>query len=530
MIPTRCLAVALVAAVAVPALAAAGPVHRYTLVVGANFGGDDRPRLRYAVSDAERVARVLVELGGVEPANEIVLKDPKVRDFVEALGRLGRRLDEGRKAAASDGGRTEVLFYYSGHADEKGLLLGDDRVSYQSLRDRLDDVPADVRIAVLDACASGAFTRLKGGRARPPFLVDASNTRGHAFLTSSAATEAAQESDRIGASYFTHYLVSGFRGAADTSGDGLVTLNEAYQFAFTETLGRTVDTRGGAQHPSYDINLTGAGDVVMTDVRQTTATLVLEEDLEGRVFIRTPRQQLVAELYKPKGRRIELGLEPGAYEVRVEAERAAMSTRTELGDGATVVLASNQLRPATVEPTRSRGAGDVPQFGLAGRSRFSMTIGGWGSHGEVLRNVFGSAFDIVGGVQYARFLREDLAVTFGMQAYGAEADIGILGGFATPLAVRWNPRRGELASQRVKPYLSIGLVPATGIESGHYALGFQAGAGVDLHLSPSVSIGLGGNYNGFPFNGSEPGHDDFRGPEISVSLGWIFGRPMPARP
>ena len=94
--------------------------------------------------------------------------------------------------------------------------------------------------------------------------------RGHAFLTSSAETEAAQESDRIRASYFTHYLISGFRGAADLSGDGKVTLNEAYQFAFNETLGRTVDTKGGAQHPSYDINMSGTGDVVMTDVRQTT--------------------------------------------------------------------------------------------------------------------------------------------------------------------------------------------------------------------------------------------------------------------
>ena len=54
---------------------------------------------------------------------------------------------------------------------------------------------------------------------RPPFLVDESaDMRGHAFLTSSAETEAAQESDRIQASYFTHFLVSGFRGAADQPG------------------------------------------------------------------------------------------------------------------------------------------------------------------------------------------------------------------------------------------------------------------------------------------------------------------------
>jgi uncharacterized caspase-like protein len=61
--------------------------------------------------------------------------------------------------------------------------------------------------------------------------------RGYAFLTSSSPDEVAQESDHIGASFFTHYLVSGLRGAADVTGEGKVTLNEAYQFAFNETLG-----------------------------------------------------------------------------------------------------------------------------------------------------------------------------------------------------------------------------------------------------------------------------------------------------
>ena len=226
----------------------AGPLQRYALVVGANAGGADRPRLRYAISDAERFARVMIEIGGVAPSNEVVLRQPKVGELVHALEALTRRVADAKRAAA--GGRTEVVVYYSGHADEQGLLLGDDRYSYRSLRERLDEIPADVRIAVLDACASGAFTRIKGGRARPPFLVDESAAmRGHAFLTSSAETEAAQESDRIHASYFTHFLISGFRGAADLSGDGKVTLSEAYQFAFNETLGRTVDTRAARSIP-----------------------------------------------------------------------------------------------------------------------------------------------------------------------------------------------------------------------------------------------------------------------------------------
>ena len=38
-----------------------------------------------------------------------------------------------------------------------------------------------------------------------------------------------------------------------------------YRYAFDETLARTENTQAGPQHPSYDIQLTGAGDLVLTD-------------------------------------------------------------------------------------------------------------------------------------------------------------------------------------------------------------------------------------------------------------------------
>lgn len=515
----RCL----LAVLLVPALASAGTLQRYTLIVGANSGGDDRPRLRYAVSDAERFAAVLVDLGGVDRANEIVLKDPSVREFVDALDKLSQRVAQGRRVAAQTGGRTEVLFYYSGHADEKGLLLGEDRVSYQGLRDRLDEIQADVRIAVLDACASGAFTRIKGGKTRPPFFVNPSaSMRGHAFLTSSSATEAAQESDRIGASYFTHYLVSGFRGAADTTGDGQVTLNEAYQFAFTETVGRTADTRAGAQHPSYDINLTGAGDVVMTDVRQTTATLVLDTDIEGRVFVRAlPAQSPVAELYKVRGRRVELAIEPGSYDVRVDGERSARAGRVQLADGGRQVVSAVQLGAARSETTRSRGNTDVAPFAVSGKSRLAFTAGGWGNNGGV--RLAGRNFDIVSGAEYTRFLNERLSLVAGMQGFGAEAGEGMIGGWAVPLALRWNPLRGDVSASRIKPFLSAGALPVTQIASMRYALGVQVGGGADLFLTRSFSITGSALFNGFPLTGRNPRHDDFKGLAVSFGFGWVFG-------
>jgi hypothetical protein len=138
-------------------------LERFAPVVGANSGGASRPALKYAVSDAERFARVIVELGGVSPANELLLRQPKLHELTGAFDTLATRVADGRRA----GRRTELVVYYSGHADEAGLLIGDDRYSYRTLRDRLDAIPADVRIAVLDACSSGAFTRLKSGRPRP---------------------------------------------------------------------------------------------------------------------------------------------------------------------------------------------------------------------------------------------------------------------------------------------------------------------------------------------------------------------------
>lgn len=52
----------------------------------------------------------------------------------------------------------------------------------------------------------------------------------------------------------------------------------------------------------------------MTDLRQTSATLVLGAELDGRFFLRNARRELVVELYKPFGRKVELGVEPGSYE------------------------------------------------------------------------------------------------------------------------------------------------------------------------------------------------------------------------
>ena len=253
----------------------------------------------------------------------------------------------------------DVVVYYSGHADDRGLMLGREMLPYTELRSALSDVAADVGITILDACASGAITRLKGGRPHPAFLTDASSqVKGYAFLTSSSENEAAQESERLQGSFFTQALLTGLRGAADVSGDGRVTLGEAYQFAFAETLAQTTSTQGGAQHPAYDIKMAGTGDVVLTDVRQTSSSLVFGPDYDGRFFVLGPRRQLVAELFKPSGRTSSWAWSPANTRSTSSRSRSCCRRRSSSPTASGRSSRASDLHPtqavADAEPRRRR--------------------------------------------------------------------------------------------------------------------------------------------------------------------------------
>ena len=329
-----------------------GRINRYVVAVSANNGGAGRPVLRYAESDARSFAKVLKEMGGVLPQNVILVKEPSVNDLQKEFANLDAKILQDK----SSSGRDEVLVYYSGHADEKGLRLGEETYAWKDLRNRIDALSADVKIAVIDACGSGAITRVKGGKAVPAFMVDqSSDMKGYAFITSSTQDESSQESDKLKGSFFTHSLVSGLRGAGDLSSDGKVTLSEAYQFAFNETLQKTETTLGGAQHPSRDMNLAGTGDVVMTDLRTTSAGLDLDENVSGRLYIRDENDELVAELNKKLGRAMSLGLPAGNYTVKLLQKADYMGVSVALKNGKREKISIVDFKSVAAEQTVSRG-------------------------------------------------------------------------------------------------------------------------------------------------------------------------------
>jgi len=341
--------------------AAPQKVERYLLVAGANNGGTDRVKLRYAESDANSFAGVMSQMGGVAKNNVLRIFDPNAKAMQNGFAELEKRLQ-----VKNDGVRREVIVYYSGHADEKGLRLGGDVYSWAEFRQSVNNINADVKVAILDACGSGAITRTKGGVSKPAFLQDASSEmKGYAFLTSSNENEASQESDRIKGSFFTHSLVGGLRGAADMTGNGKVTLSEAYQYAFDETLKNTQNTSAGSQHPNRDMNLAGTGDIVMTDLRETSAILTLDSNLEGRLFIRDEQGNLFAELNKIRGRQIELGMPVGKYSIQMEApSKIWMAKDVQISEGKKNVLVMNDMKSIEREKAVARGNADSTMTGL----------------------------------------------------------------------------------------------------------------------------------------------------------------------
>ncbi len=230
-------------------------------MIGNDTGDRDEQALRYAEHDADRFARTLVDLGGFLPGDVVVLRGGDADAARAALIALNDRI---RTAGAAD---SMLIVYYSGHADADALHLGATNFALTQLEQLVRGSPAAFRLLVVDACRSGALTRVKGGKPAAQFPIALGDTLaadGVVFWTASAASEAAQESDEIKGSLFSHFLVSGLAGPADADGDGAVTTTEAYEYARAATLRASSRTLAGTQHPTFRDELAGRDAIVLT--------------------------------------------------------------------------------------------------------------------------------------------------------------------------------------------------------------------------------------------------------------------------
>ena len=331
-------------------------VRRFALLVANNEGADSGERLYFAEHDAEKVQQALLDVGAYDPADIVVLLGQDRGELQAELGDLRRSMSRAREA----GDEVVFLFYYSGHADDEGLQLGDTRVSFDELELMLAKSGADVRLAFIDACDSGQLTRRKGGTVAPSFVFDVSErlgAEGTVIITSSADDEASQESDEIGGSYFTHYLVSGMRGAADENGDALVTLAEVYEYVYEETVLKTAQSSLGTQHPTFEWDLSGEGDVVLIDLQPATASLVFPTGLGGPYSVfDVSRRTFVGEISSDdRGHDTRLALKPGNYLVQIRHPTFLQVADVRLHEGEVLRVTDLTFRAVEYDEDTAKG-------------------------------------------------------------------------------------------------------------------------------------------------------------------------------
>jgi Caspase domain len=365
-------AIALAAALLVPA-AAAAQVDRFAVVIGNDSGQPADAALRYAETDAARMASVLQEVGGVRPENLTLLRGQDAATVRRTLITVNDRV-----RAAS--GETVLIVYYSGHADAESLHLGATQLDLEEVEQLVRGSAARFRLLVLDACRSGALTRVKGGTPIPPFEIRLGERvpgEGAVFLTSSSASEDSQESDDIKGSFFTHALVSGLLGAADENGDGRVTLDEAYRYAYEATLRASSRTLAGMQHPTFRYEVRGQGGVVLATVDANMPGRAWLDFPEGRtwlLFQSSADGGVVGEI-GARDRARRLSVRAGQYFVRGRGPDVLLEGPVSATAGTTVAVDEKKLDRIAYARLVRKGRGPisaVASLEVEGRLRSSL--------------------------------------------------------------------------------------------------------------------------------------------------------------
>ncbi|MBN2498487.1 MAG: caspase family protein [Deltaproteobacteria bacterium] len=334
--------IAAVVLAAAPAMAAT----RFVLAVGNNVGAESDGALRWAERDARRVAELMRELGQVASGRAILLQGASAELIRSALVRLHGQVEEARR----HGTRTEIFVFYSGHGDSTALHIGEEEIPLDELRSRIRSIPADSAVTILDACRAGALRsgRAKGAVHGPAFDISLAREPGPAgqvIISSAGNDEIAQESDELRGSFFTHHLLSGLRGAADTDADGRVTLAELYRYAYHHTLASSHGETSAVQHPEMELRLEGEGEIVMSYLQRSSSSLVLPRGLDGDFLIVDDRNgHVLAEVRKPGSESRRIALPAGRYRIQLRHASRIWAGEVALDWGGAQTLRASDLR------------------------------------------------------------------------------------------------------------------------------------------------------------------------------------------
>ena len=248
------------------------------------------------------------------------------------------------------------------------------------------------------------------------------------------------------------------------------------------------------------------------------AAIVLGPELDGRFMIYDANGSLITSLFKPAGRTVELGLEPGRYDIVCEREPLRLDTRVTLGDRERRTLERQSFREVEPVAVAEQGhhhhhAKEEEPKGLfmKGRTRVELFGGFTDSYVEV-EDHYGSHVQVgggQGGMDFTHWVREDLALEFQLLAtnvdvleidHGPWEETEARGSSGLLFGARYYFPKPTFGGS-FRPYLSAAAGPFsdysvyddehhTEVHHDHTRFGAQLGGGVDFQLSRLFSLGV----------------------------------------
>ncbi|MBR9921882.1 MAG: peptidase C14 caspase catalytic subunit p20 [Bacteroidetes bacterium] len=206
-------------------------VKIWAVVIGVGEYGH-MPQLKYTDDDAYKIYAFLKSpQGGALPDEQIrVLVDGNATraNIVDAMEQTFMRAD------AND----VVIFYFSGHGLEGSFLPVDydgynNLLKHDEITRLLEKSQAKHKIVLADACHSGSLLAMKAPN-RPMlqryYSAFEDSDGGMALLMSSRGSEFSLEDGGLRSGVFSYFLVEGLKGGADVDQDGIVVIQEIYDY------------------------------------------------------------------------------------------------------------------------------------------------------------------------------------------------------------------------------------------------------------------------------------------------------------
>ena len=190
------------------------------------------PALRYTDDDAYQMYAFLKSPeGGALPNSQIQLlidEDATRENILTGMNEVLLKADE----------NDVVLMYYSGHG-LPGMFLPIDfdgyrnSLTHKEVLDIFDSSKAKHKLCIADACHSGSLlaSRSPFQNQLDGFYQQYESTKGGtALIMSSKSEEVSLETSGLRQGIFSHYLIRGLNGEADTDKNNIVTVSELFKF------------------------------------------------------------------------------------------------------------------------------------------------------------------------------------------------------------------------------------------------------------------------------------------------------------